>query len=366
MNVTFHESQYQSKSQWIDIIKQSGIDTDVPVYLVECRRPKQEVSYLSSWLQSELSAIPNEIIQQANAKEILIVFHIYEWVNVDLSECLKLIIPILNLNSIRIMVPCIPQPASNWVRYFPSYWVGYRNRIKDATNVKEVSLHKRNKKFTCLNGVPRPHRLYTVSKLLEAGLLDDGYVSLTKMSDYNWDGWDERICQFTSSQTLIDEVKQNVDIQKLKNILQPDDLTPKEQNNHSQIQTQFFNDAYWNIVTETFGHNVVDGFLTEKTFKPIANLQPFVIIGTYGSLCLLRELGFKTFGDYIDESYDDITDETHRLKAAVDVALDLARMSHSDHIALMTKVKPILEHNQQVFYSDEPLKELLNQVCFDK
>ena len=87
MNITYHNSQFQTKSQWNDIIKHSGIDVDVPVYLVECRRPQQGHAYLSSWIQSELSAISDKIKQQANAKEILIVFHIYEWVNVDHNEC---------------------------------------------------------------------------------------------------------------------------------------------------------------------------------------------------------------------------------------------------------------------------------------
>ena len=167
MNITYHDSNSQSNSQWNDIIKQSEIDSNVPVYLIECRRPKQGFPYLSSWLQSELRFIPNEIKQQSNAREILIVFHIYDWVNIDYNECVKVFLS-LNLDFVKVLVPVIPpdpgylKPVCNWLHYFPSYWMGYQRIIKNSNNVKQVSLHKRNKKFTCLNRVPRPHRIYTV------------------------------------------------------------------------------------------------------------------------------------------------------------------------------------------------------------
>jgi len=66
-----------------------------------------------------------------------------------------------------------------------------------------------------------------------------------------------------------------------------------------------------NIVTETtFRKNSV--FLSEKTFHPIINLQPFIMFASNGQLAELRKLGFKTFGNVIDESYDDESDNHKR------------------------------------------------------
>ena len=45
--------------------------------------------------------------------------------------------------------------------------------------------------------------------------------------------------------------------------------------------------------------------LTEKIFKPMMLEKPFVVNGTKGYLKELKRLGFKTFSDVIDESYDD-------------------------------------------------------------
>lgn len=52
------------------------------------------------------------------------------------------------------------------------------------------------------------------------------------------------------------------------------------------------------IVPETiYGHNSVDGFpfLTEKIFKPIVGMKPFVVLGPNGANDYLEEHGFKTF-----------------------------------------------------------------------
>ena len=55
--------------------------------------------------------------------------------------------------------------------------------------------------------------------------------------------------------------------------------------------------------------------VTEKVFKPIVGLQPFLIVGNPGSLGLLRGLGFRTFGALFDERYDRITDPVQRFEA---------------------------------------------------
>jgi hypothetical protein len=65
---------------------------------------------------------------------------------------------------------------------------------------------------------------------------------------------------------------------------------------------EWYANSYFHLVTETFfGPNV---FLSEKIFKPMANLQPFLVFGDYLTLAELRRLGFKTFEPFIDESYD--------------------------------------------------------------
>jgi hypothetical protein len=70
--------------------------------------------------------------------------------------------------------------------------------------------------------------------------------------------------------------------------------------------------SYVEIVTETiYGTGAIQ--ISDKPLKPIINLQPFIYVTSSGGLKVLKDMGYKTFEPFIDESYDDIEDETERL-----------------------------------------------------
>ena len=48
------------------------------------------------------------------------------------------------------------------------------------------------------------------------------------------------------------------------------------------------------------------GFITEKTWKPIAYMHPYMVVGPNGTLKHLRSWGFETYNNIFDESYDDV------------------------------------------------------------
>jgi len=91
--------------------------------------------------------------------------------------------------------------------------------------------------------------------------------------------------------------------------------------------------------------------LTEKSFKPIALGMPFVLSATAGSLAYLRSYGFKTFGDFWDESYDLETDDFVRAEKVAAVLKKLDNMSESDKQQLFQACWPIIEHNWNWFYN---------------
>ena len=127
-----------------------------------------------------------------------------------------------------------------------------------------------------------------------------------------------------------------------------DDLTDTEHNNHKLINTDFYTNAYWNIVVEThFKQQTV--FLTEKTFKPILNMQPFLIVGNTYSLKMLKQLGYRTFGDIICEDYDEITDATERMRELLTVCYSISSRGNKDQMNMIQLMKETLEYNQQHF-----------------
>ena len=142
-----------------------------------------------------------------------------------------------------------------------------------------------------------------------------------------------------------------------------DSLTSDEHNDHHLAVPEHYNDAYINIVIETHMDADQSGgaFITEKTFKPIKNAQPFVIFGAAGSLARLRDLGYRTFDGVIDNQYDSIQDTTGRYHCLMQLLEDLLG---SNLHALYQACVPDLLHNQRHFlaHKRDRLNSLLEQI----
>ena len=101
--------------------------------------------------------------------------------------------------------------------------------------------------------------------------------------------------------------------------------------------------------------------LTEKSLRPIACGQPFILVSTPGILQYLRRYGFQTFGEYIDESYDNIQDPVKRLEAIVKLMQSLANLSDSEKHQLYANLATVCEHNKRRFFSKEFFDQVVNE-----
>lgn len=241
--------------------------------------------------------------------------------------------------------------------YFPDDELYYRYLNKDADFVRVLNLDTRAKKFTCLNRIDKPFRRLFAASLVAKDLHGEAYFSYTDK---------KYALAYPFANTEVDQWTTHWDQSVLDTFAPPyrcDELEDYQHNTHQLINKNFFTDAYWNIVVETHisEHTL---FLTEKTFKPILNLQPFIIVGAPGSLALLHELGYKTFGHWIDESYDSVKDPELRLCKCLQIVEQLAKMQHSEHQKIMLEMQHILLHNQQHFLSSkrDKLVALLQQI----
>lgn len=115
-------------------------------------------------------------------------------------------------------------------------------------------------------------------------------------------------------------------------------------------------DPFWNFAGHRYIHpqEFSPSFPTEKTYKPIACHRPFMIFSTPWFLKEFKNLGYKTFHPYIDESYDNIQDDIERLHAIVKEVERLCNLSDADFINLMENCRKITEHN---FKTMEKLKK---------
>jgi hypothetical protein len=130
-----------------------------------------------------------------------------------------------------------------------------------------------------------------------------------------------------------------------------DNLTTAQHNDHSLAVNEHYTNAYFNLVLET--HFDADGsggtFLTEKTFKPIKNGQPFVLVAPAGSLQCLRDLGYRTFDSVLDNSYDTETNNTQRW---LKIKNTLKQIQQDPHGYLLRCWDDIV-HNQQLFLASK-------------
>jgi hypothetical protein len=109
-----------------------------------------------------------------------------------------------------------------------------------------------------------------------------------------------------------------------------------------------FSEGYNNIFSELVCETYFSGFTfypTEKTFRPIQQLTPFIIQGPRGFLTNLHRCGFKTFGQYWDESYDECVGPERILKIK-QVLTQLFELDQSALQKMYTDMLPILVHNK--------------------
>ena len=110
------------------------------------------------------------------------------------------------------------------------------------------------------------------------------------------------------------------------------------------IPTGIYDASWISIVGETNTNNKIF-FPTEKVAKPMLDGRLFLAIGGKDYLKNLRNIGFETFHEYIDESYDSYESEVERVDKMIDTLIVL---SNEKMNSLYQKIRPILIHNQML------------------
>ena len=201
--------------------------------------------------------------------------------------------------------------------------------------------------FLFRNRRGRSHRIAILYSLLRDNLLDKGDWSFL-------DSVSEHTCRNSISNYRIP----NIDEDKLKSMLSsfPKQLQGETDARYDNIggwsdcTPDSSTNSYFDITTETFTYYENLSF-TEKVCKPMVNFLPFIFIGFKGALAKLRELGFKTFSPFIDESYDGEPDEVKRLQMAYAEIKRLCLMSKEEIHQWYWQMEDILIHNHHTFLS---------------
>ena len=147
------------------------------------------------------------------------------------------------------------------------------------------------------------------------------------------------------------------------------DISSKEatiRSNQIITNSNLYNNSYASLVTETVVDSWNQGvlFITEKTYQPIYNLHPFIIVGGSGILEVLKNNGYATFPELFDEDYDKIKDCSTRIKKILIEVEKFSKMDTKflDDIYSSTTFRDKLMHNLSNFKSktgEDEIKKLL-------
>jgi hypothetical protein len=91
--------------------------------------------------------------------------------------------------------------------------------------------------------------------------------------------------------------------------------------------------------------------LTEKSLRPIACGQPFLLMAAPGSLQYLRQYGFETFEGLLDESYDTVQNPRQRLQAVIKEMSRISALPSQKKIQLLQDLDQIAEKNKHHFFN---------------
>ena len=137
---------------------------------------------------------------------------------------------------------------------------------------------------------------------------------------------------------------------ELKKLWDTEDLIFKKHelvdDNFDKASLDFIQHAGVVFANETLFHNSYV-YLTEKVGQAILTKRPFVIIGVHGSLQYLKDLGYYTFEDLIDPSYDQMTNVNDRMEALMTLALQIKSWPLEKITNYIEKNKDKLEYNYQ-------------------
>lgn len=215
-------------------------------------------------------------------------------------------------------------PYSMWEHMFCSMLTSRRKQMFVSAIENKIS---RKKVFLSYNRRARPHRCRLVYLLEKSGSINSGLVSLGNM-----DG----------------PPHPEIPNDFYKKLPMPFDDTDLEINHAVELVEKDFLNSYVSLVSET---EVGEGniFPTEKIFKAIVGMHPFIVLAAPGFLEKLKGVGYKTFSKWFSEEYDLEKNLEKRIAMISYEIKKLTLKSDSELQQMLFSMLPLLKDNLNNF-----------------
>jgi hypothetical protein len=207
-------------------------------------------------------------------------------------------------------------------------------------NESELLPTEFNKAFLLYQRKPRPHRLEVTKRLIKENLLDFGIVTLgsNENHNYDWTDGDEIPLVLTIDDDPAD-YKHNGNYNEFGGI--PNDLV-------TLGRLDIWRSCLLNVVSETEFDPTHPRFITEKMWKPIIGLRPFLIHGQTSIYGWLRNHGFRTFNQYW--SHVDVEGNADVHATTIEVLKYLSNKSADELMELYQSMLPDIRYNKTRYY----------------
>ena len=212
-----------------------------------------------------------------------------------------------------------------------------------------------------LNRRARPHRVYSFYNMWKEDMLQDA-----KYTFHYYDEMQKTVELKTDfikhTMNLWGIRKPEVDISVLEymnsNSIDPTYNPASDVQYISQIEqlNKVSGSCYVEAICE---YNCSDNkvYLSEKTARAMILKNPFVIFGDRYTLTELKRLGFKTFSEVWDESYDTLETAKERIDAAIKL-LKHIKQTHNWRNHYNDAIEDIVKHNRNWYYNGYKQKQL--------
>jgi len=234
----------------------------------------------------------------------------------------------------------------------------YDENLSAAQQYAKQSTLNRPYKFLFLNGRMRDHRKYLLLRLQELGLLDlalwtnldssIGVGSPLKGSNllrlHNSILVDQTFpAHYLPAEYEVDRYRANTTLpENITYLLEAKKNLFANEWGEIYLTPEPYLDTAFSLVSETvFGYP--HSFRTEKLWKPIYIGHPFIVASSPGYYQDLHNLGFRTFGNLIDESWDDIENHQERIERITATVEDLCRQ---DLASFLQAAQDTCKYNQ--------------------
>ena len=221
---------------------------------------------------------------------------------------------------------------------------------------------KYGKIFLSLSRVNRPHRTLSAYDIFNSEYFKDGLVSHDQITDN---------LNFYSNNLPKNSGITEKHLGKFKKALPLTVDTEDFKTNHALgLHSNLHDSTLFQIVNETFVEDYLGTslFWSEKTFRSMYHMQPFVIWGQPGANQKLNDYGYRTYKDWFNLSFDDIKDNTKRWRAlwkqCQGIIDNIRKMPLDRQQNWKFRNEDVLKHNFEVMLKGKYKKKQFKQaVC---